>query len=138
MERIFVDTDVVLDLLAMRIPFYNAAAEVFSLADKAELSVFVSALTFANVHYILSRSLSQAESRQMLSRLKTMVNILPVDGKIIDLALSSGFEDFEDGIQYYTAIEKGIVILLTRNLIDYKKAEITVMSPDQYLNSRVS
>ena len=135
MDRVFIDTDVVLDLLAMRIPFYKSAAEVFSLADKKQLSIFVSALTFANVHYILSRELSKTESRQKLSRLKTIVQILPIDSKMIDLSLNSEFDDFEDGIQYYTAIERGITILLTRNLRDYKEAEITVMSPDQYLNS---
>jgi predicted nucleic acid-binding protein len=59
--------------------------------------------------------------------------VLDVNSKIIDLALSSDFNDFEDAIQYYTATENGIKILLTRNLSDYRKAEITVMTAENYL-----
>lgn len=61
---------------------------------------------------------------------------MPVDDKTLDLALSSDFKDFEDGIQYYTAIEKNLKILLTRNLKDFKAAEISVMTAEQYLKGK--
>lgn len=68
-------------------------------------------------------------------KFKTLVQVLPVNDKIIDLSLASNFTDFEDAIQHYTAIENDIKILLTRNIRDYKNADITVMTAQQYLNS---
>ena len=76
-----------------------------------------------------------SESRKLLLRFKTLVTVLPVNDKIIELALSSSFADFEDAIQFYAAIENNISILLTRNLKDFKKATIPVMTPQQYLKS---
>ena len=135
MEKLFVDTDVVLDLLSARQPHYKFAAELFSLADIESVRLYVSSLTFANVHYVLSKQLSASESRSLLLRFKTLVTVLPVNDKIIELALSSSFADFEDAIQFYAAIENNISILLTRNLKDFKKATIPVMTPQQYLKS---
>ena len=63
----------------------------------------------------------------------TLVNVLPVTDKTVELALSSDFKDFEDALQYFTAIENNVKTLLTRNLKDYKTAEITVMTAEQYL-----
>jgi hypothetical protein len=135
LEKLFVDTDVVLDLLSGRQPHYKFAAELFSLADIESVRLYVSSLTFANVHYVLSKQLSASESRKLLLRFKTLVTVLPVNDKIIELALSSSFADFEDAIQFYAAIENNISILLTRNLKDFKKATIPVMTPQQYLKS---
>jgi len=135
LEKLFVDTDVVLDLLSGRQPHYKFAAELFSLADIESVRLYVSSLTFANVHYVLSKQLSASESRRLLLRFKTLVTVLPVNDKIIELALSSSFADFEDAIQFYAAIENNISILLTRNLKDFKKATIPVMTPQQYLKS---
>jgi predicted nucleic acid-binding protein len=135
LEKLFVDTDVVLDLLSARQPHYKFAAELFSLADIESVRLYVSSLTFANVHYVLSKQLSASESRKLLLRFKTLVTVLPINDKIIELALSSSFADFEDAIQFYAAIENNISILLTRNLKDFKKATIPVMTPQQYLKS---
>jgi predicted nucleic acid-binding protein len=133
LEKVFVDSDIILDLLSAREPHYKYAAELFSLADKGSLKVYVSSLSFANVNYILSKQDSTIQSRKQLLKFKTLVFVLPVNDKILDLALTSDFKDFEDSIQYYTAIENGLTILLTRNLKDYKMAEITIMTAEQYL-----
>lgn len=135
MDTVFVDTDIILDLLSGRKPHYDAAAELFSLADAASIKLFVSALTFANVSYILSRQYSGDQARKKLLKFKTLVSILAVNDKIIELALSSEFKDFEDAIQYYTAIENDLTTLLTRNLKDYRKADISVLTAEQYLKS---
>ena len=136
MDKLFVDTDIVLDLLTKREPHYSPAAELFSLADKKEIRLYVSPLSFANINYILSKILSSDQSRKKLLKFKTLVTVLINDEKTIELALTSDFKDFEDGIQYYTAIEGGLKILLTRNLKDYKSALISVMTAEQYLKSR--
>lgn len=135
MEKVFIDTDIALDLLSQRTPHYLPAAQLFTLADQGKLSIYVSSLSFSNLHYLLSRLYSQAESRRILSTFKILVKVLAVDDKIIDLSLNSPFKDFEDAIQYYTATENQVGILLTRNLKDYKAAQITVMTAEDYLLS---
>jgi predicted nucleic acid-binding protein len=137
MTKIFIDTDVCLDLLAKREPHYIHAATLFTLADKGELNLFVSSLSFSNLNYLLSRQYSMTEARRILSKFKVLVQVLPVDDKVIELALNSKFKDFEDAIQYFTAIESGITFLLTRNIKDYKKAEIPVQTPELYVQARI-
>lgn len=134
MKKIFVDSDIILDLLSGRQPHYDYAAELFSLADKNSVNLYVSSLSFANVNYILTKQLSATQARKMLLKFKTLINVLSVNEKTIELALISDFHDFEDAIQYNTAIENGITTLLTRNLRDFKKADITILTAQQYLN----
>lgn len=136
MEKVFVDTDIVLDLLSNRDPFYVYAAHLFSEADKGRIKICVSSLTFSNLNYILSRQYSTDQARKKLLKFKTLVTVLAVTDKVVELALSSDFKDFEDGLQYFTAIENTIKILLTRNLKDYKAAEITVMTAEQFLKGK--
>lgn len=133
MERIFVDSDIILDLLGHREPFYKYAAELFSQADKGNVHLFVSSLSFSNLNYLLSRQYSADQSRMKLLKFKTLVSVLSVSDKIVELALSSDFKDFEDGLQYYTATENEIKLLLTRNLKDFRTAEISVMTAEQFL-----
>jgi len=136
MERLLVDTNIVIDLLAKRNDFFLEAQELFTLADKKELKLFVSSLTFANTYYILSQKLKVKEARKILRKFKVLVEVLPMDDKIIDLSLDSEFKDFEDAIQYYSAIENGIAIILTRNLKDFKTSKIPVLTAKNYLEIR--
>jgi predicted nucleic acid-binding protein len=132
-ENIFVDTDVIFDLLAKREPFYAYSAKLFTHADKQELIICVSSVCFGNLNYILSKQKSAREARKILSRFKVLVKVLPVDDKVIELALNSDFGDFEDAIQYYCAIENGIKVLITRNLKDFKHARIPVLTAEEFV-----
>lgn len=133
MAKVFVDTDICIDLLSARQPFNSTAQKLFSLADTGKLKICVSSLSFANIDYVLRSQYSGTNSRKIIAKFKTLVTVLPVDSKTIDLAIASDFSDFEDAIQYYSAIENGVTTLLTRNVKDYKKASIKVMNPDTYL-----
>jgi predicted nucleic acid-binding protein len=133
MAKFFVDTDVCLDLLSGRKPFNIVAERLFSLADRSKLKICISALSFSNIDSVLKSQYKIADSRKILAKFKTLVQVLSVDDKIIELAIASDFTDFEDAIQYNTAIDNNIQIILTRNLRDYKKARINVMSPDAFL-----
>lgn len=137
MEQVFVDTDIVLDLLANREPFYKHAAFLFSEADKNKLKIHVSSLSFSNLYHILSKQYSSDQARKKLLIFKTLVTVLAVTDKVVELALTSDFKDFEDGLQYFTAIENNINTLLTRNLKDYKSAKITIMTTEQFLKSKI-
>lgn len=136
MKSVFVDTDIVLDLLGNRKPFYRHAAELFSIADRSEIKIFVSSLSFSNLNYILSKQYSSIQARKILMKFKTLVTVLSVSDKVVELALLSDFKDFEDALQYFTALENDVNILLTRNLKDYKSAEIPIMTAEQFLKSR--
>jgi len=133
MDDLFVDTDIILDLLAKREPFYPYAAELFSLADSGKINIYVTPIIITNIHYILRKAVGKDKAIQNLLKLKLLVKILAVDEKIIELALASGFSDFEDAVQYYTARENDIPILLTRNTKDFKKAGITIMTAEEYV-----
>jgi predicted nucleic acid-binding protein len=113
MFRIFVDTDVCLDLLSGRQPFNAFAEKLFTLGDEGKIEICVSSLSFSNIDYVLQSQYKRNDSRKILATFKTLVSILAVDDKIIALAIASDFADFEDAIQYNTALENGIKILLT-------------------------
>ena len=134
---IFVDSDIILDLLCKREPHYAFAAKVFTLADYKELSLKTTSVVYANVFYILRKILGIEKAKEYLRMLRLIVGVLPVDEKIIDLALNSSFSDFEDGLQYYTARENQISILLTRNIKDYKGKELIVQTPEEYIKAKV-
>ncbi|MEL6867966.1 MAG: PIN domain-containing protein, partial [Bacteroidota bacterium] len=82
MKKLFIDTNVVIDLLAKRIPFYEDAAKLFSLADKGKATLIVSALTFANTNYILSKLGDRNKARDTLSMFKVLVTVASLNDKI--------------------------------------------------------
>ena len=133
-KNVFVDTDIIYDVLAKRDPHYQAAAKLFTLSDEEKIQISISALSIANIHYLISKQLSSEQAKQILRKFRLLVHIVPLNEKIIDLALNSKFNNFEDAIQYYCAIENECDILLTRNLRDYKKAQITVMTALDFIN----
>lgn len=133
MDKVFVDTDVCIDLLTGRKPFNKSAELLFSLADTGKIKLYVSSLSFSNIDYVLLSKYSTSHSRQIIAKFKTLVHVLAVDSKTIDLAIASDFRDFEDAIQYSCALEHNLTTIITRNLKDYKKATINVMTPETYL-----
>lgn len=133
MTKVFVDTDVCLDLLSGRKPFNHAAEILFSLADTGKIKIYVSSLSFSNIDYVLRSQYSTAHSRQIIGQFKTIVNVLSVDSKTIDLAVASDFNDFENAIQYSCAIENNLTIIITRNIKDYKKATVNVLTPESFI-----
>ena len=133
MTRVFVDTDVCLDLLSGRKPFNKTAEILFSLADNRKVKIYVSSLSFSNIDYVLRSQYSSTHSRQLIGKFKTLVNVLPVDSKTIDLAIASDFNDFEDAIQYSCALENNLTTIITRNVKDYKKATIAILTPEAFI-----
>jgi len=135
MDKLFLDTNVVIDLLGEREPFYNSAAKIATLADKTKAKLFVSALTYSTVFYILSKFEGTEEVKDKLRKFKVIAETSDLTDKIINKGLSSKFTDFEDALQYHCAIKMDCNILITRNEKDFKESEIPVMTPDEYLTS---
>ena len=134
MKKLLVDTNIIIDLLAKRKDFYQEAQELFTLADENQVKLYISSLTFANTHYVLVKELNADEARKVLIKFKLHVKTLPLDEKILELALSSDFKDFEDAIQYYTALENKLEIIITRNKKDFKTSKLAVLTAKEYLN----
>jgi predicted nucleic acid-binding protein len=136
MKKIFIDTNIVIDLLSRREPFYEEAAELFSLADKKQVELSVSSLTIANTSYVLMRQMDSSKAKSVLRKLRLILKTLPLDDKIIGLALNDEtFPDFEDGLQYFTALEFEQDIIITRNLKDFKTSKLPTMTAKQFIES---
>jgi predicted nucleic acid-binding protein len=133
MDKLLVDTNIVIDLLSKREEFFQEAQELFTLADNRQVDLFVSALTFANTHYLLSKYQKLDDARKILIKFKVLVKVAHLDDKIVELALVSDFKDFEDALQYNTALENGIDVIITRNKKDFKNSKLPIMNAREYL-----
>lgn len=134
MENIFVDTNIVIDLLAKREPFYKEAQDLFTLSDKKEVQIFISSLTFANAYYAIVRHHKEVDAKKYLSKFKVLVTILSLEDKAIELALASDFKDFEDGLKYFIAMGNEADIIITRNKKDFSNSKIPVMTAGEYMS----
>ncbi len=133
MKNILVDTNIIIDLLTKRREYYKPASILFTLSDYKEVNLCISSLSFANTYYLLQKELNANKAKEVLRKFKLLVKVLPMDDKIIDLSLNSDFKDFEDAIQYYTAIENKLEVIITRNLKDFKLSKLPVMKADEFL-----
>jgi predicted nucleic acid-binding protein len=136
MTDLFIDTDVIIDFFTDRQPFSREAAQVFTLIDKKKVRGYTSALCYSNLYYVLTKHAPHKKVITMLTELSEMVGILKVDHDIIKASLASDFKDFEDAIQHYTAQEyKRIDVIITRNIKDYRKSAMPVMSPETFMKT---
>lgn len=134
-NRLFLDTNVVLDFLAERHPFYESVVQIMSLAELGKVTIAASALSYATMDYFLSRAIGAEGSKDSLRKFRAISEISGVDESIIDKGLNSGFADFEDSLQYFCALQASCSIIITRNGKDFKKSVLPVMTPDEYLRS---
>lgn len=133
MNRYFVDTDVILDLLARRIPHFHFSAVLFTLADMGKYELYTTPTVIVNTFYILRKHLGNEAAKTAIRKLRLILHVIDSSEKVIDQALNSTFNDFEDAVQYYTAINANISTVLTRNLHDYKNTDILVQTPEMFL-----
>ncbi|MCR5699176.1 MAG: PIN domain-containing protein [Treponemataceae bacterium] len=133
MNKIFVDTDAILDLLAERIPHFHFSAVLFTFAEMKKLELYTSPLILANTFYVLRKQIGIDGAKNALRKLRILLHVVDSSESVVDKALNSEFADFEDAIQYYTALEHGISVILTRNLRDYKNASVIVQTPETFL-----
>lgn len=134
-DKLFLDTNVMLDLLGERVPFYTSAAKIATLADKGKVNLIVSALSYSTVFYILSKFEKTEVVKEKLRKFKVIAGTSDLTDKVINKGLSSKFSDFEDALQYHCAIKMDCTILITRNEKDFKESAIPIMTPDEYLIS---
>ncbi len=134
-EKLFLDTNVVIDLLGEREPFYESAAKIATLADKGKVQIYISALTYSTAYYLLARFEDKEIVKEKIRKFKVIAETSDLTDRIIDKGLASKFSDFEDSLQYYCAIKMDCNIIITRNGKDFKVSDISVLTPDEYLIS---
>ena len=136
MTHLFLDTNILIDVLANRAPFVDSAAKLFDLAEKGKVGLFISALSYSNIYYIIKKNCTHKELISLLRDLEALTETLDVTKEIISKSLSSEFKDFEDSIQYYTALSnKKVSVIVTRNVKDYKASKLSVLTPDEVLSA---
>ncbi len=133
MLKIFLDTNVVLDFILKREGFAKEAAILFDLAERKKLHLTLSSLSINNIDYVVSKIESKKKSRQIILKLLTLTETLPVKESTIEKAALSEFKDFEDAIQNFCATEEGLNHIVTRNLKDYKKSRLSIQTPKEFL-----
>jgi predicted nucleic acid-binding protein len=136
MKNIFLDTNVLMDILANRQPFYKSSAEIYKLGLRKKVVLFTSSNTISTLHYLLKKFTTEENIRQSLDEVTTVLSIIPIDINIIKKSLKSNHKDFEDAIQIVSAQSiNNMDCIVTRDLKDYKFAEIAVLTPDDFLNA---
>ena len=133
MDKVFLDTNVVLDFLLARIPFDIEAKRLFEAAELGNIELYASALTICNMAYIVRKTKTIEDFNHIVSQLSLVLTITPINGIIIHQAISFGYKDFEDAVQYSSAInELGLTHFITRNKADFKQTVLPVLTPSEY------
>lgn len=132
--NLFIDTNVVIDYLANRHPFATHAAELFNLSETGSVSLYISAVSYNNIYYILRQSLTHTATIKVLDEITEMVQVVEVNETIIKKSLKSDFKDFEDAIQYNCALlVPQLKAIVSRNIKDFKQSVVAVLSPVEIL-----
>lgn len=137
MDKVLIDTDVLLDFFFDRVPFSNAAAQVLNQCKAKQIAGFVTPVIIANTYYLLRKTAKHELVIDKLNQLLQIIDIVEMNRNVVLKALNSKFKDFEDALQNYAAIErKNIKILLTRNVKDFKHSELAILTPESYLKGQ--
>lgn len=134
MKNIFLDTNVLIDFFADRKPFAMEAAKLFNYSFQKKINVYISAVSYNNMYYILRQSCSHAKTIKMLKELNEWTGIIDVSKEVIQKSLKSDFIDFEDAIQYHCAKSLNkIDFIVTRDTKDFKAGILPILSPKEAL-----
>ena len=135
MKKIFLDTNIILDFLGEREGFYEASAKIMTLADKKKIQVYTSPSSISNVFYVLAKYENSKIALEKIGKFKLLCSMSVMDDEVVEKAINSDFKDFEDAMQYFSALASNCNIIITRNEKDFKNAMIPVMNAESYLLS---
>ncbi len=133
-KRVFIDYDIILDVATGRMPFVQNSKTVLSIIENGKAIGMISSNSVTNIYYVLRKLSLDEKARVFIKKLLRYINVIPVDHKNILDALDSRFSDFEDAVQYYSAQSNLCDCIITRDTQDYKKSELTVFSPIEFIS----
>jgi predicted nucleic acid-binding protein len=134
-KRLFIDSDIILDILLQREPFSRYAQILFAENKRGIFELNTSALVIANLNYVLTSKVGKAAAKAGLINFLQTTKVLSFEADAIDKALKSSFTDFEDSIQHFIAQKHHCDAIITRNIKDYKHSEIAVFTAEQFLTN---
>src|SRR3972149_3643133 len=131
--NVFIDTNILLDVLARREPFHADSAQVWTLAETGRIAGFISALSLSNLFYLMRRTKGQKPARKALGILRDIFHLVPLDVQITNQAIDSDIKDSEDAFQFFSALRAGATVLITRNPKDFSGADVAIQTPTEFL-----
>lgn len=133
MTRVLVDTNVLLDVLLDRPRLSEASSRIWSLAETEQIEGYVSAISFNNIYCIASRAHSKEQADQAMIALRGSFRCVDQSMQIINQAIDANLKDFEDAIQYFSAVHIRADFVITRNLADFPKRGPKAITPEDFL-----
>ena len=139
MDNILIDTDVLMDFFFDREPFAQFSTEILNRCEEKRLNGFTTPVIICNVYYLLRKTAKHQLIREKIKQLLSIIEIIEMDRDVVLDALNSEFKDFEDALQNFSAVQIGkINIILTRNIKDFKKSDLAILTPETYLKGKTS
>ena len=132
--KVLFDTNIILDVLLNREKFVELSASLVSMAENKEIKGYLCATTITTIDYLVAKEHDRNRANTEVQKLLNIHSISEVNKQVLDLAINSGFKDFEDAVQYYSGKCVGVDCLVTRNLKDYKGSQLAVYSPSELLS----
>jgi predicted nucleic acid-binding protein len=129
LKKLFFDADVLLDISIKRDMDIKDSVKIINLVEGGLYKGYTSSVIFTNIYYIQRKLVGHEISINFLKNLRLLLTVLNVDDAVIHKALESEFRDFEDSVQYFTAVENSMDCIITRNVSDYKNSAIPVLTP---------
>lgn len=134
--NVFFDTNVLMDVLERREPFYMESARVWTLAETGQIRGYISVLSLANIFYILRRRGPKRQAYETLKLLRDIFHLVSFDVDVAQQAMDSGLADFEDAVQLFSAIRCDARTLVTRNISDFPPDRLPIRTPRGFLETR--
>jgi predicted nucleic acid-binding protein len=133
LKNVFIDTSVLMDVLIQREPFYMASAQVWSLAEKGIVCGLISVISFNNIYYVVRKQKNRRIAERTLVNLRDTFVPISLNKQILNQAIDAGFADFEDAIQYFSAVQGDADYLVSRNPKHFKNVDLPILSPDEFI-----
>lgn len=129
--KLLLDVNVVLDVLLMRRPHVEASSKILNACEHKQFRGVVCATSVTTLYYLTQKARDRQTANKMLERLLQICEVATVNDRVIQKALQAGWEDFEDAVIHEAAVLSGCDCIVTRNISDFKKAQIDVYTPDE-------
>ena len=133
MTRILLDTDICLDFVLARQPFFVEAKEIFLRLAQNKLEAYIAGITAINIYYFGRKEKGRDYTLKELEKLLQVVKICPLNSVILQVAITSSITDYEDAVQHECALAENLDAIVTRNTKDYKNASVKIYSPGEFL-----
>lgn len=131
--KILIDTNIIVDVALDREPFFAESDRILTFVEEAQIQGYISASTFSDLYYIIRRDRGRDWTLDFLRQLATFCQVATVDNSVISMALTCNFKDFEDAIQYTTAVINRIDAIVTRNPRDFPVTTPRILTPNQLI-----